>query len=94
MGTVEFSAFEVGKALVEQKKADAFRPFVRARERLEPFLFVGALNWQIRNAEKQGKIDPQRCRRIYEILLYADISLRVSSGKHPIEVDILRLLSA
>jgi len=90
---VEFSAFEVARALVEQKKTDAFRPFISAREKIDPFIFIGALNWQIRDAEKKGKIDFLKAKHIYEIILSCDVNLRRAAGNYPVEIELFKLLS-
>ncbi len=92
-GTEEFSAFNVADALLSGRKVSLMKQLGNIKDRTRPETFIGALNWKIRQAETQGKISHQTARRMYEVLLRTDISLRSSAGAYPVEIDLLRLLS-
>nr|AIM41285.1 DNA polymerase III subunit delta [Candidatus Magnetobacterium casensis] len=88
-GTKQYSPFQLTKAIAEADVGKAVTIFRGLQEHSEPFVLLGAINWEL----KKLNLPPKIALRCYELLSDADIQVRANPD-YPFELLISGLCSA
>lgn len=84
----DYDVFDLIEAIKKKDKKRAFRVLRRILDSQEPFGIIGAINWHFGRL-KDGSKD---IARVFNLLLEADLNLKASGGRYPLEYLLIRLL--
>lgn len=90
-GSGDYDAFDLTRAMDDKNKALAMKICRHLTTTQEPIMVLGALNYHY---GKHGWTSQGKKRKVYALLNEADRLLRSSSGAYPLELLIVKLLSA
>lgn len=82
----DHDVFELIEAIKKNDRERVFRILRSLLNSVEPFSILGALNWHF------SRIKEEDIGRVFNLLHEADLALKVSGGKYPLEYFFIRLL--
>ncbi|KJU85651.1 hypothetical protein MBAV_002154, partial [Candidatus Magnetobacterium bavaricum] len=88
-GSKQYSPFQFTRAIAEADVTKALEIFRGLQEHSEPFVLLGAINWEITKLP----LPPKIALRCYELLSDADIQVRANPD-YPFEALIAGLCNA
>ncbi len=89
-GAGDYNAFNLTDALSQKNLAQAIKICRKLTQTDEPIAVLGALNWYYGRQD----MTPKRKRKVYTLLCEADKLIRSSGGAYPLELLVVKLLSA
>lgn len=82
----DYDVFDVIEAIKRNDKKMVFKILNRLLDSVEPFNILGALNWHCK------RVKGKDIEKVFNLLHEADLALKLSGGKYPLEYLFIRLL--
>lgn len=82
----DYDVFDLIEAVKKDDKKRVFMVLERLFDTTEPFSILGALNWHF------SRVKEEDIGKVFNLLHEADLALKASGGKYPLEYLFIRLL--
>ncbi len=91
-GGIEFSAFDLAKALQRRDEKSIFRIYECLQKNTDPNVILGALNWHYRNQyDRAGQDTKLKYNDIFRLIHEADVAQK-SSSPNAVETLLIKIL--